>query len=145
MPYNPKISQGTLFNSHQAIHQTCDKNKEQKGGTEQISHLHSDIIICSLGTNLNLELAQGHLKAPGFNLFQGTHWELQVFLLLENVGQLNAMVDLFKHHLSLPPKKVPPHFLKVVPFPLGPSFIFCCKVKKIVAQNFVGLFAINLL
>ena len=30
-----------------------------------------------------------------------------------------------RDHLSLPPKKVPPHFLKAVPFPLGPSFIFC--------------------
>ena len=29
-------------------------------------------------------------------------------------------------YLSLPPKKVPPHFLKAVPFPLGPSLIGFC-------------------
>ena len=40
-----------------------------------------------------------------------------------------------RDHLSLPPKKVPPHFLKAVPFPLGPSFIFCCKVENIVTSK----------
>ena len=29
-------------------------------------------------------------------------------------------------YLSLPPKKVPPHFLKAVPFPRGPSLIGFC-------------------
>ena len=69
---------------------------------------------------------------------------------MENVAavdQLNEVGEDFvlqrsRHHLSLPPKKVPPHFLKAVPFPLGPSFIFCCKVENIVTWNLVWVISI---